>query len=157
MCIHVALRLATAAFRSLSFVPIVLAVTVAGGSVAAAFQERELSDEQLALVEERIQEARERLNLTDEQTDQVVPILRAGFEALLVVLEEHGIDIENRSGERNRPRLRQLRRLNRDLEEVRERTVEQLSDVLSDEQIEVYRELQEERRQALRARVLERR
>ena len=156
MCIQLTKRLVSVASWSLPCAALVLTVAVIGGSPAAAFQDRELSDEQIAQIRERMQETRERLNLTDAQIEQVTPILRAGFEAQMEVLEKHGVDFRNPAGERSRLRLRQLRRLRGDLEEVRERTVEQLSDVLSEEQIEVYKEIQEERRQANSERIRER-
>lgn len=145
-----------AAVACWSCILIALALTLADGSTVA-FQERQLGEEQIEQIRARIQETRERLNLTDEQIEQVTPILRAGFEAQMEVLEQHGIDIGNRSGGRNRLRLRQLRQLGRDLDAARERTVEELGAVLSEEQIEVYKEIQEERRQAMRERLRGRR
>lgn len=97
------------------------------------------------------------LNLTDEQVDQVRPILRAGFGAMLEVLEEHGIDIGNRSGSGRRLRFRQLRRLQRDLNAVGQQTIENLGAVLNDEQIEIYKEIQEENQEAMRERLRRRR
>ena len=102
---------------------------------------------------QRLEEARTRLNLTDQQVDQVRPILRAGFDAMLEVLEEHGIDIGDRSGSGRRLRFRQLRRLQRDLDAVDEQTIEDLGAVLNDEQIENYKEIQEENREAMRERL----
>lgn len=157
MRIQVTNRIVATASCTLMCIPIALVLALAGESAAAAFQERQLSEEQIEQIRARMQETRERLNLTDEQIEEVAPILRAGFEAQMEVLEEHGIDIRNRSGERNRLRFRQLRRLRGDLDDVRERTVEELSAVLSEEQIEVYKEIQEERRQAMRARLRQRR
>ena len=154
MRIRVTKRIAAVACWSCIF--IALALTLAGGSTVA-FQERQLGEEQIEQIRARIQETRERLNLTDEQIEQVTPILRAGFEAQMEVLEQHGIDIGNRSGGRNRLRLRQLRRLGRDLDAARERTAAELGAVLSEEQIEVYKEIQEERRQAMRERLRGRR
>ncbi len=94
-----------------------------------------------------------RRDLAARSAQQVRPILRAGFEALLEVLEEHGIDLQDRSGAAGRLRFRQLRRLQRDLNAVREQTIEDLDDVLTDEQLETYKEIQEENRQAIRKRL----
>ena len=105
---------------------------------------------------ERLTETRARLNLTDDQIEQIRPILRAGMEAQIKVLEKHGIDIRNRSGERARLGFRQLRRLGRDLDKVRERTVGDLADVLTDAQIAEYKKIQQERKAALRKRLRER-
>ena len=105
---------------------------------------------------QRLEAARARLDLTDEQVEQVRPILQSGFEAMLEVFEEHGIDIQDRSGSARRLRFRQLRRLQRDLQAVRERTIEDLDGVLSDAQLEVYKQIQEENRQEMRERFRQR-
>ena len=56
----------------------------------------------LEQLQERLQEARERLALTDQQREQVRPILAAGFQAQLAVLAEHGIDLLAPAEERPR-------------------------------------------------------
>ena len=133
----------------------------ATGTATTAAQEadraEQLDDGQLEQLQQRLEEARARLNLSDDQVEQVKPILRAGFEALLEVFQEHGIDLEDRSGGGDRLRFRQLRSLQRDLNAVREQTVEDLGDVLNDEQIETYKEIQEESREAMRERLRQRR
>ena len=106
---------------------------------------------------ERLEKTRARLNLTDEQAEQVRPILRAGFEAQKKVLQKHGIEIRPGAEAPGRLSLLELRRLNRDLAKVREQTLDKLSDILTDEQIKVYREIQQERRQELRERLRKRR
>ena len=112
---------------------------------------------QLEQLRERLQEARERLALTDQQRDQVRPILAAGLEAQREVLAEHGIDLLAPAEERPRLNLRQLRALGADLDAVRAETLAALAEVLTAEQLETYRELQDERRQELRDRLRERR
>ena len=125
----------------------------APAAAATAGQE----EEQAEALQQRLEETRARLNLTDEQVDQVRPILRAGFEAMLEVFEEHGIDPANPSGSGRRLRLRQLRRLQQDLNALGERTLEELGAVLNDEQIEGYKEIQKENREAIRERLRGRR
>ena len=126
----------------------------AAGNVSTALGQEESRTEQLEELRQRLEEARTRLDLTVEQ---VRPILRAGLEARLGVLREHGIDLRDRSGGANRLRFRQLRRLQRDLNAVRDRTLEDLDEVLTDEQPETYKEIQEENRQAMRKRLRQRR
>ena len=113
--------------------------------------------EQAEEFQQRLEEARTRLNLTGEQVKRVRPILRAGVEGLLEVLEEHGVDLRDRSGPAGRLRLLQLRRLQEDLDAVRRQTVKDLDDVLTDAQLEAYKEIQEENRKALRERLRQRR
>ena len=123
------------------------------GSPAQEADRAELAEE----FQQRLKEARTRLNLTGEQVERVRPILRASAEGLLEVLEEHGVDLRDRSGPAGRLRLLQLRRLQRDLDAVRRRTVKALDDVLTDAQLEAYQEIQEENRQSMRERLRQRR
>ena len=129
----------------------------AAGNVATAPGQDAGRTERLEAFQQRLEEARTRLDLTDEQIEQVRPILRTGFEARLDVLQEHGIDLQDRSGGAGRLGFRQLRRLQRDLNAVLEQTLEDLDEVLTDEQLETYKELQEENRQAMRQRLRRRR
>ena len=112
----------------------------------------------IAQLRERLQETYARLNLTDEQIEQVGPILRAAFAAQVEVLQEHGIDLlGDDSGAAGRLGLLQLRRLRRDLEAVREQTIEALDAVLTAEQLDTYKAIQEENGQAMRERLRRRR
>ena len=110
-----------------------------------------------ARLQERLTEARGRLHLTDDQIEQIKPILRAGVEAQMEVLQKHGIDLRNRTGANKRLGFRTLRRLGRDLDAVRTQTIEKLDTVLTDEQIKEYKKIQEERKQAMRKRLRQRR
>lgn len=136
--------------------PIATALAFAAIGIASmtAAQERDRAGKLRQLLEE----ARARLKLTDDQIERVRPILRAGIRSQAQVLEKHGLDIGGRSGERgSRLGLRQLRQLGRDLDRVREQTVKDLGEVLSAAQIKEYKQIQKERKQALRKRLRQRR
>lgn len=153
---------ATGMTRDHRIVAIVIAAIVwctvpATGNVSTALRQEEARTGQPEELRQRLEEARIRLDLTDEQIEQVRPILRAEFEALQGVLQEHGIDLRDRSGGANRPGLRQLRRLRRDLNAVLERSLEDLGEVLTDEQLETYKEMREENQQAMRESLRQRR
>lgn len=129
----------------------------AGGNPATAPGQDAGRAERLEVFQQRLEEARTRLDLTDEQVEQVRPIIRTEFEALLDVLQEYGIDLQDRSGGAGRLGFLRLRRLQRDVSAVREQTLEDLDGVLTDEQLETYKEIQEENRQAMRERLRQRR
>lgn len=112
---------------------------------------------QLEQFRQNLEDARRRLNLTDEQVEQVRPILRSGFQAMLEVFQKHGIEPGERSGTTDRIGLRQLRRLRRDLDAVRKQTLKHLDGVLTAAQLKTYKQIQEERRKALRERLRQRR
>ena len=129
---------------------------------AATDSEQEAAkEEKVEELKQRVEEARARLNLTDEQIEQITPILEEGFEAIQAVLEKHGIDLSDRSGQRsgNRIGLRQLRSLGNDLDEARADTYKKLeaSGILSDEQLEEYKKLRDEQKEAMRDRIRGRR
>ena len=136
--------------------PIVASLAIAAIGIAsmALAQERDRSGK----LRQHLAEARARLKLTDEQIERIRPILRARIRSQAKVLEKHGIDIGDRSGERgSRLGLRQLRQLGRDLDRIREQTAKDLVEVLTDAQIQEYKQIQKERKQALRKRLRQRR
>ena len=136
--------------------PIVASLAFAAIGIAsmALAQERDRAGK----LRQHLEEARARLKLTDDEIKRIRPILRAGIRSQAKVLEKHGLDIGGRSGERSsRLSLRQLRQLGRDLDRVREQTAKDLADVLSAAQIQAFREIQKERKQALRKRLRQRR
>lgn len=86
-----------------------------------------------------------RLNLTDTQLVAARPVLEAG------ILEQQQI-LKNAGFERGKkPNLRQLLQVRDPLRAARARTEAELNDILSPEQMLVYREIVEEQRQRIRA------
>jgi len=136
---------------------IVSCTAPAAGNVSTALGQEEARTEQPEEFRQRLEEARTRLDLTDRQIEQVRPILRAEFEALQGVLQKYGIDLRDRSGGANRLGFRQLRRLQREVNALREQALEDLDEVLTDEQLEAYKEMREENQQAMRERLRQRR
>ncbi len=128
-------------------------LALAFGAGAQGFQ---ADEDRLEQFEERIAQTQERLGLTDEQIDEIAPILESGFEAQAAVLEDMGIDLENR-GQRPRLGVRDLRRLRSELQSIRENTREQLAGVLTAEQMEEFTQIQEENRAELNERIRARR
>lgn len=108
-----------------------------------------------AELENRIVEARERLALTDEQAEAIVPILEAGMEKQSEIFSKHGIDLgaAKEEGKRKRLGVRALRSLRADMDEVREDTLKELEEVLTDEQLAEFRKMQEENRSQMRERL----
>ena len=121
----------------------------AGMAVGAAAQDRRLTDEQIAQIEERVAATRQRLQLTPEQQAALEPILTASAEQRVAVLQSYGF-----SGE-TRPKLsfRQKLSLRKEMQAIREKTEGQVAEVLSAEQLAEYKKIQEENREQLRARL----
>lgn len=120
--------------------------------------EPQLSDEQIAQLEQRIADTQARLNLSEQQKEQVRPILKTGAQARRQVLEKHGIDLSAAgAGNQGRMGFREMRSLRSDMEAVREETNRELATVLSDEQFAEWQAIQEERRAEFRERMRARR
>jgi Spy/CpxP family protein refolding chaperone len=103
--------------------------------------------------EERLAEAKERLDLSDEQLEQVKPVMQEATEAQRSILARYGIDLEAEGGSGNALGMREARKLRQDLSKVRADTLEKLDGILTDEQLDEFKKLQEERRQEMKKRI----
>ena len=93
-----------------------------------------------------------RLNLSDKQAEQFEPIFLGHIEKRLGVMEKHGINRDFRSFGKKMG-LRQLRAVKRDMEKINKQTENELAGVLSKEQLDEYKKIQEELRIEMRARL----
>ena len=101
------------------------------------------------LLSKRAEDIGSKLGLTAEQIGQLTPVLADHSNAQMAVLEKHGIEIGN-GGERNRMRLRALRALRNDMDEVSENTSKRLSGILSKAQLDQFEQIQQAQRERLR-------
>jgi hypothetical protein len=100
-----------------------------------------------------MEEAKLRLDLTDDQVDQVSPVLEESLRARKKVLSSYGIDLENRSGPQSRIGIRQARAMRKELGAIQEETLNELSGILSAQQMEELKMMQEERKAEVRERI----
>ena len=115
-------------------------------------------EDQAAQFEERIAETKARLNLSDEQVEQLTPILVSGFEAQMVVLEKNGIDLKNGDPDNwEELGFRDARKLRKEMDAVRAKTSDEVEKILSNEQFSEYKEIQAERKKKMREMIKERR
>lgn len=147
--------------KSLSFFVALMASAAVALTATGASAQKPEDDERMAELQERLDEARDRLKLNDEQIEQLLPVLRENFDSTRVVLEKHGINLQSlaEGGSNRRLNLRQLRALSGDLDEVREAMFKKIEELgfLSDEQFAEFKKIQEEQRAALRERLRARR
>jgi len=120
---------------------------------SAEAQERRLTDDQRAQLEQYLEQVRTRLNLSEEQRAQIEPVLRRSFEERAEILQRYGVGKD----ESQRPGFRQTRAMKSDLEEARKKNDAEVEKILDDRQMAEYRKIQEEMREQLRQRVRERR
>lgn len=92
-----------------------------------------------------------RLDLSEEQRYAVAPILEADMLERLAVMQEYGINPQNPSAN-GRPSMRTMRKLRGDIEDVRDRTESLLKGHLTDDQLNAWKEIEEERQAEMRAR-----
>lgn len=107
-------------------------------------------EDQTAQLQQRLAEIRERLKLTEAQSEQITPIVETHLEAMRVVLEDYGIDLQDDPKSRKRLRLRELRALGKDTDKVRSATADKLSAVLDEAQMKEYRKIQAENKAEMR-------
>jgi hypothetical protein len=105
------------------------------------------------LVEERLAEAKARLELSDEQLEQMRPVIEEAVEAQRSILARYGIDLEAEGGPENKLGMREARKLRQDISKVRNKTLEQLEEILTEEQLDEFQKLQEENREMMKKRI----
>jgi hypothetical protein len=106
-----------------------------------------------ALREQRMAEVKARLNLTDDQLGQVRPVLEDAAEAQRSVLLKYGIDLEAKSGSKPKLGMREGRKLRGDLQKVQSDTQKRLEVILTKQQLEEFKKLQQERSEEMRKRI----
>jgi uncharacterized protein (DUF1778 family) len=111
------------------------------------------NSDRMAQVEQRMEEARERLNLSNEQMDQMMPVLEESMEKRRAILSNYGIDPENRANAKGELGLRKALAMKKELNAIRTDTLRALDDVLTDEQLEEFKLMQAERQSEMRERI----
>jgi hypothetical protein len=111
------------------------------------------SSDRAAQVEQRMEEVRVRLDLSDEQLQQMMPVLAESMEKRRAVLSTYGIDPENRANNKGELGLRKALAMKKELNAIRTHTLRALDDVLTDEQLEEFKLMQAERQSEMRERI----
>ena len=110
--------------------------------------EYSLSKEQVVYLNSMIN----RLNFTDNQNDQLIPIFLDIFQKRQSIMKKNGVDLKSRSsGERIG--IKQLRSIKKEMDKLNKQTMEQLEKVLSKVQLNEYKKFQEEQRDEMRNRL----
>lgn len=114
-------------------------------------------DAQAGQFQQHMEEARERLQLSDEQVQQMAPVMARSLESQQRILSSYGIDLESRSGPAQKLGPRQAMAMRDELTAVRADTVGALEGILTREQLDEFKRMQEERQAEIRARMRENR
>jgi len=126
------------------FRALVYLIAMIGLSTPTLAQHDNLSEDPF---QRQFEEMIERLDLAESQRAELEPMLRAHFLELQALLEAHGLD-RSRS---HRPDRRALLAFRGDAQALNQRTDAQVEAILSPAQMEIYRDIQDERRARLRA------
>ncbi|MEM8917795.1 MAG: hypothetical protein AAGE37_02960 [Pseudomonadota bacterium] len=112
-------------------------------------QTQNLSDSQKAQIEQRLEQAGQRLQLTSAQKEQVIPILKSNMRANINILQRYGFSQDNRP----KLSLRKKLSLRSDLSKQRDATNAKLSRILSGTQMKTLEKIQDENRARMRKRI----
>ncbi|MGJ5817472.1 hypothetical protein [Paludibaculum fermentans] len=107
-----------------------------------AQQDSTAQQQKMERAQERLQQIKDRLKLTPEQSEQVRPIVTEEFQQLKAIRDKH-------SGDSNR---RGKLKMAREMRDVQSDTDKKLGKVLSKEQMEELKKMREEWRQQMRER-----
>jgi hypothetical protein len=110
-------------------------------------------DDRAAMAQQQMQQTFERLELTEEQIEQAKPVLEASAASMQEILLSYGMDPESRQGSSEKPGLRKMRAMRKEMHAVRDNTLAELELILSDEQLEEFKRIQGERQAEMRERM----
>ena len=99
---------------------------------------------------------KERLQLTDDQLQKIAPVLKQSVEARRSILSRYGIDYDAPKRPQEKLGLRNAMSMKRELNAAKIATQMAVSDILTKEQMEEFKRLQEEQKEKFRSRMLER-
>ena len=123
-------------------IPMMISITFALLMAWSAFAQRPMGSPQDGRnLEEQFDQIHERLALSDQQAEEIRPILEESRDKMRELREKY------RDQARSRSTMESFRA---EMEELRTETDERLTTVLTDAQIEEYREMERERRETLR-------
>lgn len=105
-----------------------------------------------AEMQQRREEIAERLNLTEEQKVKVEPILQESAKQRQAIMEKYGVTGEKRPN----MSFRKMRKMRGEMNDLRDETNKNLSEILTDEQMDEYETIQDEQRAAMRERIQKR-
>ena len=93
-----------------------------------------------------------RLNLTNEQSEKFEPIILYQWKKRLAVMKKYGINRDSSLSER-KIGLSQLRKIKKDMDKINKEIEKHLVNILSKEQMDEYNKIQAENRVEMRSRL----
>lgn len=122
-----------------------LAGFLASGAVA-----QESAGNAESRAQKRIEDMRERLQLTDQQVEQLRPVFEQGAQRRREVLDSFDVDRSDMQASVTKLSGTDKARLQKEMRVIGKETRTQLEEILSEEQLELYGKLVQEQRAELR-------
>jgi Spy/CpxP family protein refolding chaperone len=130
-----------------------LFLTVSALTIFLLIVSQVAADDNASQALDQIQQTIEQLDLSDEQIEQIKPVLQESMAAQQEIMSSYGIDIENREGPSGKLGPRKAMSMRKELDEVRADTLNELEDILSAEQLDEFKAIQDQRRAEMRDRI----
>jgi hypothetical protein len=127
-----------------------LFITVATLTILLSIVPQVSADDHTPQALDQIEQTIAQLGLTDEQIELVKPVLKESMAAQQKIMSTYGIDLEYREGPADKLGRRQARSMRKELDTVRTDTLDELENILSDQQLDEFKSIQEERRAEMR-------
>jgi hypothetical protein len=109
--------------------------------------------DQAAQLEQRLEQAKARLGLTDDQLEQMAPVLQETMDAQQRILTSYGIDLEGQDDPAQTLGVRKAMAMKRELDVVRADMLAAVEGILTNEQFDEFKRLQSERQSEMRKRI----
>jgi len=113
--------------------------------------------DQALQLEQRLEQAKARLGLTDGQVEQMAPVLQKSMEKQQSILSSYGIDLVGQSDPAQTLGIRKAMAMKQELDVVRADTLAAVEGILTSKQFDEFKRLQRERQAEMRERIRGRR
>jgi hypothetical protein len=110
-------------------------------------------DAQAAAIDQRMEEARGRLNLSDAQVEALAPVLERTMASQQSILSKYGVDLESGRDVMQQLGPRNAMAMKKELDAVRADMLDAVDDILADDQFEEFQRIQNERQAEMRKRM----
>lgn len=100
-----------------------------------------------------LEQIKVKLDLSDEQAKQLLPVLESSMQAQKRILSNYGIDLNEDGDPGEKPGFREAWAMKQELDAVRAETLVSVGDILSDKQLDAFKRMQEKRRAEMRERI----
>lgn len=106
-----------------------------------------------AKLEQYVVDAKERLQLSDDQIERIAPVLGESLDRQLGILQRYGISADGPSQSGRQLGIREARAMKKELDQARSATLASVGKILTKAQLDEFVRMQDERQDAVRSRI----